>query len=390
MKHLIPFALSLLITSGAHEAAEKASEAKSDQDGSCYEDPWNHCHQPVRRLEGTLGKDHITLLFTEREHSLNPYHRKYNATYHTQKSGIPIELEHQKKEDGDGEARPLVLHELQDQGGTWRIEWGENGARGTWTSKDGKNTLPISLKESYPPGSVKVNRLRLDFSCIEEIGQLRRGKQMGVTLLSVPGGENEALSSRLAILARDSINPNRQVPATPEALGGYIRGQVRQQEMNEKYAISRNNKDFTLRMNESGFLTVEEYSHVHKGGPHGYGFSRFWNLDIATGNPVKLADFVNPGYEENWALLGRAAILAQRGLPADASLVKAGLHEDHIELNTNWFLVPGGIGFRYSPYEIAPYAMGEIEFILPWKDIIQHLKPGTKVHKIAKGGVPRE
>jgi hypothetical protein len=214
--------------------------------------------------------------------------------------------------------------------------------------------------------------------------------QMGVTLLSVPGGENEALSSRLAILARDSINPNRQVPATPEALGGYIRGQVRQQEMNEKYAISRNNKDFTLRMNESGFLTVEEYSHVHKGGPHGYGFSRFWNLDIATGNPVKLADFVNPGYEENWALLGRAAILAQRGLPADASLVKAGLHEDHIELNTNWFLVPGGIGFRYSPYEIAPYAMGEIEFILPWKDIIQHLKPGTKVHKIAKGGVPRE
>jgi hypothetical protein len=140
-------------------------------------------------------------------------------------------------------------------------------------------------------------------------------------------------------------------------------------------------------MNESGFLTVEESSHVHEGGPHGYGFSRFWNLDIATGNPVDLADIVKPGYEEKWAALGRNAILEQRGLKPSASLVKAGLYEDHLELNTSWFLVPGGIGFYYAPYEIAPYAMGEFEFILPWKDILEDLKLGTKIHEIAQGFV---
>jgi len=50
--------------------------------------------------------------------------------------------------------------------------------------------------------------------------------------------------------------------------------------------------------------------------------------------------------------------------------------------------VPGGIGFNYPPYEIASYARGPVEFILPWKEIISDLKPGTKVHAIASKLVP--
>ena len=390
MKQLLALPLALLMTMGAADALENTEETKPDGGDIGYEDPWSHSHRPVRRFEGTLGDEGITILFTEREHSHNPYQRKYDAAYHFHESGIPVGLAHQEEENDEGPSRPLVFQELDEQGGTWRIDFGENKASGTWTSKDGKSAMPIALKESYPPGSVKVNRLRLDFSCIEEIGQLRRGKQMGVTFLSVPDGGNEALGTRLAILARDSINPERKVAASPEALGSYIREQVLNTEITAKYAISRNNKDFTLRMNESGFLTVEESSHVHEGGPHGYGFSRFWNLDIATGKRAELADIVKPGCEEKWAALGRNAILEQRGLQPGSSLVEAGLHEDHLELNTTWFLVPGGIGFHYAPYEIAPYAMGEFEFILPWKDIFEDLKPGTKVHGIAQVFLARQ
>ena len=45
--------------------------------------------------------------------------------------------------------------------------------------------------------------------------------------------------------------------------------------------------------------------------------------------------------------------------------------------------MPGGIGFYYAPYEIGPYAAGSYEFVLPWKDIVDDLKPGTAVHKLA-------
>ena len=98
---------------------------------------------------------------------------------------------------------------------------------------------------------------------------------------------------------------------------------------------------------------------------------------------MKLADLVEPGFEEKWAALGRTEILKSHGQKPYASLKDAGLFEDKLELNENWFLVPGGIGFSYAPYEIGPYALGSIEFILPWKDVIDDLKPGTKVHEMA-------
>jgi len=337
--------------------AEKACETSSDparraetDEGTDEEEPnWREGLVSVRRFEGTLGDEGITLLITEREHSLNPLHREYDASYHFHRSGIPIELRHQEEPRNDDTLRPLEFLEEGDQGGTWSIHVGEEVAKGTWSSKDGKRKLPINLREAYPPGSVKVDRLRLDFSCVEEIGRLRRGKQMSVTLLSVPGGKSEALSSRLALLARDSIDPDDQAEATPEALRAFIRAQVTRAERDVKTSIYRDNRDFTLRMNESGFLTVQEYNHVYEGGAHGYGFNTFWNLDIATGIPLKLDDLVNPGYQEKWAALGRAAILKQHNLPPGTSLEKAGLFQDQLELNTNWFIVPGGIGFRYSP-----------------------------------------
>ncbi|MFM2166475.1 MAG: hypothetical protein RIS79_846 [Verrucomicrobiota bacterium] len=41
------------------------------------------------------------------------------------------------------------------------------------------------------------------------------------------------------------------------------------------------------------------------------------------------------------------------------------------------------IGFSYAPYENGPYSLGSIELILPWKDVIDDLKPDTKVHEMA-------
>ena len=108
-----------------------------------------------------------------------------------------------------------------------------------------------------------------------------------------------------------------------------------------------------------------------------------------SGIPLKLDDLVNPGYQEKWATLGRAAILKQHHLPPGTSLEKAGLFQDQLELNTNWFIVPGGIGFRYSPDEITPYCLGEVEFILPWKDIIDQLRPDARVYQIARSFVPK-
>ena len=338
----------------------------------------------VRHFEGTLGKNlGITLFFTEREISESGF--LYDAAYHYHKSGLPISLVH------DAEAEGFQFREIagytsegeEQITGRWSITMEEDRITGTWTAPDGKKKLPIALKESYPVGTVKVERLKIDFSYIEQIGTTRRGNQMDVTFLRVRDKKAQALNSRLAQLARNSIDPDGKLPATPEALTKHLRDQVRGEMEADQNYISSQSEDFRVCMNESGFLTVENASYAFEGGAHGNHGSGYHTLDIATGKELKLADLVKPGFEEKWAALGRAEILRSRGQKPEASLKEAGLFDDNLELNENWFLVPGGIGFSYSPYEIAAYAMGSIEFTLPWKDIIDDLKPGTKVQDIA-------
>jgi len=338
----------------------------------------------VRRFEGTLGKNlGITLFFTEREIGESGF--SYDAAYHYHKSGLPIPLVH------DAEAEGFQFREIagytpegeEQITGSWSITMEEDRISGTWTAPDGKKKLPIALKESYPAGTVKVERLKIDFSYSELIGSTRRGRQMDVTFLRVRDKKAQALNSRLAQLARNSIDPDGKLPATPEALTKHLRDQVRGEMEADQNYISSQSEDFRVCMNESGFLTVENASYAFEGGAHGNHASSYHTLDITTGKALKLADLVEPGFEEKWAALGRTEILKSHGQKPDASLKDAGLFEDKLELNENWFLVPGGIGFSYAPYEIGPYALGSIEFILPWKDVIDDLKPGTKVHEMA-------
>lgn len=73
-------------------------------------------------------------------------------------------------------------------------------------------------------------------------------------------------------------------------------------------------------------------------------------LETTTGHALKLEELVKPGFEKKWAALGAAELRKSSGLKPDAPLTDAGLFEGKLELTANWFLVPGGIGFNYSPY----------------------------------------
>jgi hypothetical protein len=145
-------------------------------------------------------------------------------------------------------------------------------------------------------------------------------------------------------------------------------------------------------MNSDGFLTIEAHHYEYGGGAHGnYGFA-YTVIDLTTGDVVRLADIANEGYAEKWAALGAAELRRQAGAKPDASLEEAGLFENKLELNETWYLLPGGIGFSYDPYEIGSYARGQVGFLLEWKDILQDLKPGTRVHALASRhvGKPRQ
>jgi hypothetical protein len=62
------------------------------------------------------------------------------------------------------------------------------------------------------------------------------------------------------------------------------------------------------------------------------------------------------------------------GIGETAHLQEGGFFENTITIPENFFIVPGGLGFHWDPYEIAPYAMGPIEITIPFEKLQNVLK----------------
>ena len=343
----------------------------------------------TRRFEGTLGKDlGITMIITEPSAYDESF--TYSVEYFYHKTGLPITLVQDEK------AENLTFREIGSytaEGeevvtGRWSVVWEQDKISGTWTSPDGKKKLPVKLQESYPAGSVPLERVIISSSIVQQLGSRRSGSEKKVAFLRVPAEGSDALNKRLATLARDAADSEHHVAATLAAISKHLRTQVSEESKTDEGFLFTTEEDFRVRMNDNGFLTLEQWSYQFAGGAHGNHASTFHVLETATGRAQKLEELVKPGFEKKWAALGAAELRKSSGVKPDAPLTDAGLFEDKLELTTNWFLVPGGIGFNYPPYEIASYATGPVEFILPWKEIIGDLKPGTKVHAIASKLVP--
>jgi hypothetical protein len=73
----------------------------------------------------------------------------------------------------------------------------------------------------------------------------------------------------------------------------------------------------------------------------------------------------------------REAILAKRGLPPTATNEEAGLFAAAKIEPVNFFVDLRGVGFTFNEYEIAPYAAGTIEVILPFDAVADLLLPAA-------------
>jgi hypothetical protein len=348
-----------------------------------------------RRFEGVIGeKLNVTLLL---ESTLQEDGNvSYSGNYHYHKTGVPIRLGPVPSKDGllrfhENETNNIEGHETFT--GQWAVKLEKDVITGTWSSPDGKKKLPISLKESYPAGSSRTVTTQLEsVQTLRKNGQ-KKGFEIKVRYVQL-AAKSVGAKSINRVLRQDAwnvpVNAEDESPKVPEnpsekdilAAMQLVPESDADEDWDGAYVESVDDSQRVI-MNESGFLTVEYNTWTYTGGAHGNYGSSYRSFDMESGQELLLEDLVKPGYEKRWAELGAAELRAQEGAKATAPLTEVGLFEDKLELNETWFLTPGGIGFSYDPYEIASYARGMVQFVLPWKDILQDLKPGTKVYEIA-------
>jgi len=123
-------------------------------------------------------------------------------------------------------------------------------------------------------------------------------------------------------------------------------------------------------------LSMSVNDEYYTGGAHGGSGVYFINMNPRTGAEFTLDNFLKPDYHEVMTSLGNKIFRKSRELADTVSLSENYFEfpEDKFELNKNYGFKKEGIVFYYNSYEIAPYAAGPTEVLIPYDDLKDWIK----------------
>jgi hypothetical protein len=123
-------------------------------------------------------------------------------------------------------------------------------------------------------------------------------------------------------------------------------------------------------------LSLSINDEYYTGGAHGGSGVYFINVNPKTGAEFTLDSLLKPNYEDALTELGNKFFRQTRQLADTASLSENYFEfpEDQFTLNKNYGFRKDGIVFFYNNYEIAPYAAGPTEVLIPYDELKEWLK----------------
>ncbi|QBA65208.1 DUF3298 and DUF4163 domain-containing protein [Muriicola soli] len=126
-------------------------------------------------------------------------------------------------------------------------------------------------------------------------------------------------------------------------------------------------------------LSIKLDSYLFTGGAHGYSASNFLNFDIEKGEEINTREL----FRDLLAFRSYAEtkFREQEKIPADAPINSTGFmfERDTFYLPENIGLTPKGILLLYNQYEVASYADGQIQLLIPFKEAKKFVSPGMKL-----------
>lgn len=123
-------------------------------------------------------------------------------------------------------------------------------------------------------------------------------------------------------------------------------------------------------------LSLSVNDEYYTGGAHGGSGVYFININPKNGQKFTLSHLFKPGYEEPLREAGNKVFRQVRELADTASFSQNSFEfpEDKFTLNKNYGFKKDGIVFFYNSYEIAPYAAGPTEVLIPYVELEQWLR----------------
>ncbi|MRI01416.1 DUF4163 domain-containing protein [Kriegella sp. EG-1] len=136
--------------------------------------------------------------------------------------------------------------------------------------------------------------------------------------------------------------------------------------------------DGEISYEDKSMITIVLKSYLYSGGAHGYESIRFLNFDKKTGKELNNSQLFND--EEAFKNLAERAFRKAEGISESVSINDTGFmfEEDTFYLPENLGFTEVGIKLLYNQYEVASYADGPIEVIIPYTSAKKYLKRKLK------------
>ena len=269
--------------------------------------------------------------------------------------------------------------------------------KGEW--KGNGKTFPFAMKYDLPAGSAELGVVNNNFTYVwrrnsigTEIGATLEGsfcyikslqdaeamRKMNQILLETqisPGLSDEQLRNRVVAMLEESFNSLRQEYDTTVVSFASANDSVLLEESPSMFQWDQQ-YNWEVLFNESYLLTIRALYYEYTGGAHGnYGYANLV-LDMKDGRQLSLEDLFVPGYENQLKQLALAELKRQYKASTIEDLSDQGFFlENGFELTDNFFIQKNGIGFTYNPYEIAAYALGAIDILVPWPSLQTLIRP---------------
>ena len=122
-------------------------------------------------------------------------------------------------------------------------------------------------------------------------------------------------------------------------------------------------------LNTPNLLSLSLFESNYTGGAHPNSVIHFLNFDLQTGRQILLKDLVLEGKIEQLAPLAERRFreaAQQKGISPE----EYSFPNERFYLPENFSIGLQGLRFVYNPYEIGPYALGPLEFELPYSDFV--------------------
>ncbi len=360
---LLIFSVFLCSCHESHTGANTASQNTQTDTANSYF---------YKRMEGTVAGKPVMMHL----HKTNKY---YEGIYYYQTSGQWLQL---NTDSSTADSIFFSEYSPGDNASTGnaqlRLAWQEDQLAGMWISPDKQQTYPVLLKESYPDGSYRFRLLSFEDSLVAFPGKEDAPvARLDVSLVTAPA--NPWLNTAIKELVGQDTLQEFETGFRKLAKSYFDEYKINVSEADTSLPLhlfnyARSGNVF-VRYNDNGLVVLEHAYYEYSGGAHGNYGSSFYCFDVLQNRRLALSNLI----QSDSAALQR---IVEQHFRTQYHLknkpLKTILFDDRLSLSPNFYVTNKGIGFLYNPYEVAPYAQGQINVFVPFKSLDQYLTTFTK------------